>query len=63
MTKEEAYKRHIKECKNRIENIQFWMANNSDAKETECRENIEVLELTIQALEELIGKGIRSEEK
>lgn len=52
MTENEAIKKHIEECKHRIETIQGYVKRSEDANKKECEINIYILESTIQALEE-----------
>lgn len=60
MTKHEAIKKHIKECR-RIDVIKRFMDSNSDASIKECEDNILILKLVIQALEKQIPKKPKSE--
>lgn len=53
MTVQEANKKHIAECRERILRIKDFLENNKDANIDECKENIFVLETNIQALEEV----------
>lgn len=53
MTVQEAIKKNIAECKRRIFRIKDFMENSKDANNDKCKENIFVLETTIQALEEV----------
>ncbi|MBQ3513450.1 MAG: hypothetical protein IJA32_06585 [Lachnospiraceae bacterium] len=53
MTENEAIKKHIEECEQRIGNILGFMVSNSDADTSICEENITVLKTAIQALEEI----------
>ena len=56
MTDSEAIKKHIDECKNRIEIISFFMSSNSDANKEECCNNTKILQIAINALEKQIPK-------
>lgn len=53
MTVQEAIKKNIAECKRRIFRIKDFMENSKDSNNDKCKENIFVLETTIQALEEV----------
>lgn len=52
MTENIAIKKHIEECKHRIETIQGYVKRSEDANKKECETNIYILESIIQALEE-----------
>lgn len=52
MTEQEAIKKHIEECRDRIDVIQAYMkTNNSDTNIKRCGRNIFILESTIKTLE------------
>ena len=53
MTVQEAIKKHITECEERIFRIKDHLESSKDAHVDECKENILVLETAIQALEEV----------
>ena len=53
MTVQEAIKKHITECEERIFRIKDFLERSKDAHIDECKENILVLETAIQALEEV----------
>lgn len=51
MTVQQAIEKHIIECRNRIANIESFMASNPDADITECGNNIATLRMAAAALE------------
>lgn len=50
---QEAIENHIKECRHRIDVIRNHMNTNGDANKGVCNKNIEVLEISISAMQEL----------
>lgn len=53
MDYQEAIKRHIEECENRIDVIDNFMKTNGDADKDKCIENIEIFKIAISAMQEL----------
>ncbi len=55
MIGQQAIEKHIEECRHRINNIENFMASNSDADLAVCADNISTLRTVIDAMEKQIA--------